>query len=136
MSYTSTFIRVADDCLTETAEAPPARTRPSVAELQHRLLTQRPYELTEEELYVRVHGLRAGLSEQEVEERSESLHAEVLAKPQACLRASPLTKRYGFGAHYDADGRIALHPRGSDGYARLAEDAALTQLAAMRSSRG
>ena len=64
----------------------------SVAELQLRLLRERPYAFTEEELYVRVHGLRRGLSEQEIAERYEALRDEVFAKPQACLRASPLAK--------------------------------------------
>ncbi len=135
MSYTNTFIRVADDCPVTAAEVPASRARPSVAELQHRLLSEHPYELTEEELYVRVHGLRQGLSEREISERYECLHAELFAKPQPCLRASPLTKRYGFGAHYDADGRIGLQPREGTSYARLATDPALGQLSAMRSAR-
>lgn len=135
MSYTNTFIRVADDCPTAASEVPPARAQPSVAELQHRVLSKHPYELTEEQLYVRVHGLRKGLGEQEISERYDALHAEVFAKPQACLRASPLTKRYGYGAHYDAEGRIALHPREDQSYARLSDDQALKQLLAMRSAR-
>jgi len=135
VSYVNTFIRVADDCPTSTAEVPAPRARPSVAELQHGLLSERPYELTEEELYVRVHGARQGLGAREINEQYEALHTEVFAKPQACLRASPLTKRYGYGAHYDAEGRIALHPRDSDTYARLSSDPALKQLPAMRSTR-
>ena len=135
MSYRSTFIQVAEDCPTQEAQVPPARATPSVAELQHRLLSEHPYELTEEELYVRVHGLRRGLSEEEIRARYDALHAEVFAKPQACLRASPLTKRYGFGAHYDAEGRIALHAREDEAYARLADDPAIHQLRAMRSAR-
>ena len=135
MSYTNTFIRVADDCPVSVAEVPAARARPSVAELQHRLLSDHPYELTEEELYVRVHGLRRGLSDREISDRYETLHAEVFARPQPCLRASPLTKRYGYGAHYDAEGRVAVHPRQSGAYARLSSDPALTQLSAMRSAR-
>lgn len=99
------------------------------------MLSKHPYELTEEQLYVRVHGLRKGLGEQEISERYDALHAEVFAKPQACLRASPLTKRYGYGAHYDAEGRIALHPREDHSYARLSDDQALKQLLAMRSAR-
>lgn len=135
MAYVRAFIRVAEDCPVTTAEGPPPRARPSVAELQHQLLSEHPYQLTEEELYVRVHGLRQGLTENEVEQRREELCAEVFAKPQACLRASPLTKRYGFGAHYDTEGRIALYPRESPEYVRLASDGALTQLNAMRSTR-
>lgn len=135
MSYRDTFIRVAEDCPAQTGETPPRRVPPSVAELQHRLLTDDPYTLTEEDLYVRVHGLRRDLGEDEIAATWASLHDEVYAKPQACLRASPLTKRYGFGAHYDSEGRIGLHPVGSDGYARCAADATLTQLGAMRSRR-
>jgi len=135
VSYTNTFIRVAEDCPASAGEVPPGRAKPSVAQLQHDLLCQHPYALTEEQLYVRVHGRRAGLSDPEIAERYEQLHAEVFAKPQACLRASPLTKRYGFGAHYDADGRIALHPREASSYERLWGDPALRQVAAMRSAR-
>jgi hypothetical protein len=135
VSHKSTFVRVADDCPAPAAEVPPARKHRSVAELQYSLLVERPYELTEEELHVKVHGLRRALIESEIEERYDELYAEVFAKPQACLRASPLTKRYGFGAHYDADGRIALYPRESDTYARLAGDSSLRQLTAMRSTR-
>jgi len=135
MSYVNTFIRVAPDCPVEVAEVPTARAQPSVAELQHTLLSQYPYRFTEEELYVRVHGYRKGLADAEIETRHDELHAEVFAKPQACLRASPLTKRYGYGAHYDARSRIALYPHQSDEYVRLAADDALQQLDAMRSSR-
>jgi len=135
MSYTNTFIHVAEDCPTPVAEVPPRREQASVAELQHRVLAEHPYELSEEQLYVRVHGMRKGLDERAIEEAHDALHAEVFAKPQACLRASPLTKRYGFGAHYDAEGRIALHPRENESYARLSEDPMLTQLRAMRSAR-
>lgn len=135
MSYTDTFIRVAEDCPAQAGETPPPRVPPSVAELQHRLLSAAPYTLTEEDLYVRVYGLRRELDEDEITATWESLRAEVYAKPQACLRASPLTKRYGFGAHYDGEGRIGLHPVGSDGYARCTADDTLTQLAAMRSRR-
>lgn len=135
MSYTNTFIRVAEDCPVAGGEVPAGRAQPTVAELQHRLLSEHPYELTEEELYVRVHGLRRGLGEPEIVESYEALRDEVFAKPQACLRTSPLAKRYGFGAHYDAVGRIALHPREGESYARLSADPSLEQLPAMRSSR-
>jgi len=135
VSYVNTFIRVADDCPTSTAEVPAPRVRPSVAELQHRLLSERPYELTEEELYVRVQGARQGLGDRETNERYEALHAEVFAKPQACLRALHSRSATATGAHYDAEGRIALHPRDSDTYARLSRDRALKQLPAMRSTR-
>lgn len=84
---------------------------------------------------MRVHGLRRELDDGEIAARWAALRDEVYAKPQACLRASPLTKRYGFGAHYDSEGRIGLHPVGSEGYDRCAADETLVQLRAMRSRR-
>ena len=65
----------------------------------------------------------------------ERLREEYFATPRACLRASPLPKTYGWGLHYDAEGRITLHAVDSAEYARLSQDPGLTQLRAMRSSR-
>lgn len=69
----------------------------------------------------------------------ENLDAEreaLFVKPQACLRSSPLTKRYGWGIHHDARSRVALIPLGSDDYRRLSEDPSIAQLTALRSRRG
>jgi len=33
----------------------------------------------------------------------------LLSKPHPCLRASMLPKRYGWGVHYDGNGRITLY---------------------------
>jgi hypothetical protein len=46
-----------------------------------------------------------------------------------------LGKRYGWGIHHDADGRVALVALGSDEYEALAGDPAVTQRRAMRSKR-
>lgn len=57
------------------------------------------------------------------------------SKGQACFRASPLTKRYGWGVHSNAEGKIALYAVGSEEYQKLSEDQALKHLKAMRSKR-
>ncbi|MHB1510054.1 MAG: DUF6157 family protein [Acidimicrobiales bacterium] len=67
--------------------------------------------------------------------RLERLRSEYFAQPRACLRVSPLPKTFGWGLHYDAEGRIKLHAVDSETYAQLGSDPALTQLRAMRSSR-
>ena len=61
--------------------------------------------------------------------------AEFFSKGQACLRASPLPKSYGWGIHFDAESRVAIYPRCSAEYDRLRADSSLKQLKAMRSSR-
>lgn len=78
-----------------------------------------------------VHAQRSGLLDAE----RETTRATFFAEARACLRASPLGKRHGWGIHYDENGRIALVPLGSPQYATLAADPAVKQLKAMRSKR-
>jgi uncharacterized protein DUF6157 len=58
-----------------------------------------------------------------------------LAKDQPCLRSSPLGKRYGWGIHSDAEGRVALYAVESEAYQRLASDEGIKHLKAFRSKR-
>lgn len=131
-NYTDTFIQVADDCPVDEAEPPPVGAQgPTVAVLQHSLLAERPYELTSDDVLFEVHAIR-----QEVPEADRSSAREAFfAKDQACLRSSPLGKRYGWGIHHDGEGRVALVPLGSDEYAAIAADPDTKQLKAMRSKR-
>ena len=131
-NYTGTFIQVADDCPAETAEQPPAGGKaPTVAALQHQLISARPYELTSDDVLFEVYAVRRSVS---ADERPAAREA-FFSKDQACLRSSPLGKRYGWGIHHDTQGRIALVPRGSEEYRRLSTDPAVKQLKAMRSKR-
>jgi hypothetical protein len=130
--YRSTFIEVAADCPVTTAEEPPEGARgPSVARLQFELVRERPYALTSDDVLFEVHARRAGVPEAE----RAAARERFFARSQACLRASPLAKRYGWGVHSDAEGRVALVPLGSADYARLAADPAVAHLRAMRSTR-
>ncbi|WP_432494156.1 DUF6157 family protein [Kineococcus auxinigenes] len=140
MGYRDTFISVAGDCRAATGQAPPARARPTVAGVQHAMLTARPGHYTQEEvLLASSPGLRAredvGDLEQLPAEELQRLLVEHFAQPRACLRASPLPKTYGWGLHHDEHGRITLHAVDSAEYARLSTDTSLTQLEAMRSRR-
>jgi hypothetical protein len=130
--YVSTFIAVADDCPATAAEVPPTTGRaPSVAALQYALLVDSPYALTSDDLLFEVHARRVGIEEQDRAAR----RAEFFSRPQACLRSSPLAKRYGWGFHHDADARVALVPLGSPRYEELRADGAVRVVKAMRSRR-
>lgn len=141
MGYRDTFISVADDCRASTGEAPPQRgAKPTVAALQHAMLTTRPGHYTQEEvLLASSPQIRArddvDALEQLPEEELQRLLEEYFAQPRACLRASALGKTYGWGLHYDDQGRITAYPVGSDEYDRLSQDTSLAQLKAMRSRR-
>lgn len=131
-NYINTFVQVADDCPVQLGEQPPEGGKsPTVAALQYALIVNRPYELTSDDLLFEVFAARKAIPD---EERSAA-RAEFFSKSQACLRASPLTKRYGWGIHHDAESRIALVPLGSEEYLSFAADPDLKQLKAMRSKR-
>ena len=135
MGYTNTLIIVAEDCRATTGEVPPERAgNPSVASVQYAMLATAPARWTQEDVQLAsapgVRG-RVDLSEADL----ERLRQEYFAQPRACLRASPLPKSYGWGLHYDGEGRITLHAVDSPEYGRLRSDPAITQLRAMRSHR-
>ncbi|SDH97701.1 DUF6157 family protein [Agrococcus jejuensis] len=130
-NYAGAFIEVAPDSTAAGPEVPPARATPSVAELQHALLAEHPYRYTSDELLFEVHAIRSSIADAD----RDAARAAFLAKDQACLRASPLSKRYGWGTHHDSDGRVALVGVGTAEYAALAADPTLEHRQAMRSSR-
>jgi hypothetical protein len=122
MSYTNTFILVADDCPAQGGVAPPAADeKPTVAALEYELLTKSPYRHTRDELLFIVHVTRLGLTPADLKARGKKIHAELFAKSHPCMRASPLPKRYGWGVHHNAQGRIALVARGSQQYDALSQ---------------
>lgn len=131
-NYTSTFIQVADDCPVTSAEEPPVGGKvPTVAALQYALIAEHPYELTSDDVLFEVHATRQSVPEVDRASAREAF----FAKSQACLRSSPLGKRYGWGIHHDRDSKIALVPLGSNEYRTLAADPAVKQTKAMRSKR-
>ncbi len=57
------------------------------------------------------------------------------SKGQPCMRASALVKRYGFGAQYDRQGRIAIYGMDSQEYARFCADGRVKKLKGMLGKR-
>jgi hypothetical protein len=137
MNYYDTFIRVAPDCLVSEAVVPTGRREArSVPQIEYELLAENPYTFTQEELLFAVHVQRQGIGEGERKARRAALREEFFGKPRACLRASLLPKRYGWGLHFDAEGRVALVAVQSDEYRAFAEGKGVgTVLAALRNKR-
>ncbi len=95
------------------------------------MLYDTPYKYTQEDILFLVHALRADIPTSEYPEA----HKAFYAKPQACLRACPLAKTYGWGIHFDEAGKAAIYAVESEEYQRFAKDPKLQQLYAMRSKR-
>ena len=104
------------------------RTKPV---LEYELLAAHPYEYTEAdvafETYARLHGIP-------VEERAKARDG-FTSKGHPRLRVSALAKRYGWGIHVNAEGKVALVAVESPDYQRLLRDPHVRKVKAFRSRR-
>lgn len=131
-NYFDTFITVAPDSHTEAGTAPPESASPSVALRQFRLIAAHPYRFTSDDILFTVHADRREIPESE----RAAARAAFFSKGQACLRASDLPKKYGWGVHADAQGRVALFGVETPEYRAFAAGEGVTAVkAAMRSKR-
>src|SRR5687768_16505488 len=104
-NYNNTFIEIAADCPAITGEMPPVKASKSVANLQFDMVYENPYKYTSDDVLFEVYAERNEIP------KSERKHAREVffSKGQPCFRASPLTKRYGWGVHNDANGKMAIY---------------------------
>lgn len=131
-NYENTFIEIAEDCPVSMGEMPPVKgDKPSVANLQFDRLYDHPYEYTSDEILYAVFATRKEVSGTEWEEQRQLF----FSKGQPCFRASPLTKRYGWGVHSDENGKVAIYGAETAAYQRLVADPSVKKVRAMRSSK-
>jgi len=137
-NYLDSFIRVAADCPATVGRAPSAgRSNKTIPQLEYELLANAPHKLTQPELLFAVHVLRLGISQQELKSQRKQLWEEFFKKSRACLRASMLPKKFGWGLHFNSAGKIRLVAVESDEYQELANGVRTkTVLTAMRNRRG
>jgi len=135
MNYFRTLIAVADDCPVTESVAPPDRgANKTVASLQHSMLADSPYVYTQEDVLFITWCERQNVPHM-AEDDIAHLRDEFFAKSQACLRASPLPKKYGWGLHFNDEGRVALCPMDSKEYGDLVTGDQVTVIRAMRTRR-
>ncbi|WP_198541475.1 DUF6157 family protein [Parafrankia soli] len=139
VDYVNTFIVIADDCPVAEGTAPPVKgDNPSIAARAYEMIARHPYSYTSGDV---IFGVFADRRDIPADERSRA-RAEFYSRGQACLRASDLGRRYGWGIHADAQGRLALYGAETPEYATFAagrrhDDAGrpVTVRKAMRRSR-
>jgi hypothetical protein len=138
LDYFQTLIAAADDCPVERATLPTERGgKPTIASIQHRLLSEHPGSLTQPDVLFETWLARQALPKRPPAAELARLRAALFSKPQACLRASPLPKQYGWGLLFDRAGKITLCPMESAAYHDLVagKRRVITVLKAMRSKR-
>lgn len=131
------FIEVAPDSPTQKSIVPQQKNgKPTIATIEYELLNRKPYAYTLSELKFATHVQHKQIPPTEVKAHGKQLREEFFAKPYACMRGSPLTKQYGWGVHYDEQGKIAIYPAESKEYERFVADKSMKKFFAMRSKRG
>lgn len=127
-NYYSTLIEVAEDCKSP-AGIPPTHNleKPTIAALQFQMLAGAPYEYTSDEV----------LFETEAKRKGMPAHAKeaFFSKGQPCMRTSPLAKVWGWGIHFDGDGKMALLGRETEAYQRLKANESVQKVRAMRNGK-
>lgn len=130
-NYENTFIQVAEDCPATKGEIPPNRgTEKTAATIQFEMIYENPYKYTSDDILFHCFATKNVLKKSDLKEARE----EFFSKGQPCFRCSPLTKRYGFGIHSNAEGKIALYGVETKEYKKFSNEC-LTVVKAMRSKR-
>lgn len=131
-NYFDTFIEVAEDCPVSQSEIPVSKGgKPTIATIQYDLISKNPYQWTSDDVIFQHYVSKNDLTESEYPQAK----TEFFSKGQACLRTSPLAKRYGFGIHSNKDGKIAIYGVETEEYQKLKNDMNVKKVKAMRSSK-
>jgi len=132
MNYYDTLIEVADDCPATSGQLPQARgDKKTKAVVEYELLVKHPYTYTEEDIAFEVYAVLHDIPKANWPKEREKF----LSRGHPHLRVSALAKRYGWGIHNDADGKVALVAVESPEYKRLMNDPRTTKVKAFRSTR-
>lgn len=131
-NYENTFIEVAEDSPATSGEIPKQKgDAKTIANIEFEMISSNPYKYSSDDVLFQVFADRNDLTKSEYNEARQKF----FSKGQACLRASPLTKRYGWGIHNNENGKIALFGMETEEYQKLSKDKNLKIVKAMRSSR-
>ncbi len=128
MSYTQTIITPAPDCKAPTATLPPEKTPPTKAQIEYDLLSAEPATHDHDSFNYTVYATQCGHKGTAPEPREQWL-----SKGRPCMRASPLTKTYGWHAYYDAAAKITLLD--NNAAATLIDTAGVATRPAMRNKK-
>jgi hypothetical protein len=136
MTYTDTFIQIAPDCPAETGIIPVTRgVNIPFCMTEYELLSKHPYVYTKERLIIEAHLQRKSITQAELEVGGDALYAK-LQRRNPCMRTSALPKKYGWGFHFDSEGKLALYAVDSKEYQTFIQpNSGLQVLSALRSKR-
>ncbi|SIR87139.1 hypothetical protein SAMN05878482_106308 [Peribacillus simplex] len=132
MSYKNTLITISEDSKVTSAKVPVIKNdKPTIAYIEHDLINNNPYKFTQDDVQFKTYLIRNQIEE----ESAAELREQFFSKSKACFRTSPLVKNYGWGIHYNNQGKIAIYDAKSEMYNQLLNQVDITKLKGMRSKR-
>jgi hypothetical protein len=132
MSYKNTLITISEDSKATSAIVPVSRNgKPTIASIEYDLIKNNPYKFTQEDVQFKTYLIKNQIEE----EYTDELRKQFFSKSMACFRTSPLVKNYGWGIHYNDQGKIAIYDVKSEIYNQLLNQDKITKLKGMRSKR-
>ncbi|MCJ7841423.1 DUF6157 family protein [Lederbergia sp. NSJ-179] len=132
MSYKNTFITISEDSdVTEAIVPVPRNNKPTIASIEYDLIKNNPYTYSQDDVQFKTYLIKNQIEASNLDE----LREQFFAKPKACFRASPLVKKYGWGIHYDQEGKIAVYGVNSEEYQQFLHSDKVKKLKGMRSKR-
>jgi Family of unknown function (DUF6157) len=135
-NYVSTFISVADDSAAKSGVLPPERSgKLTVTRMQYEMIKNQPYKYTSDDVVFSTSTAGRVLEGKEDTAEWQKFREDFFSKGQPCLRASGLSKTFGWGVHSNDKGCVAIFAVESPQYRELAADPKIKQLKAMRTSR-
>lgn len=132
MSYKNTFITVSEDSIATSAIIPvPRREKPTIASIEYDLMKNNPYKYVQADVQFKTHLIKNQIES----DNTDELREQFFTKSKACFRASPLVKKYGWGIHYDGEGKVAIFNVNSETYNEFLNMDNINVLKGMRSKR-
>ncbi|TMF15968.1 MAG: hypothetical protein E6I37_00175 [Chloroflexi bacterium] len=130
MNYYNTLIEIAEGSPATKAEVPkPKGGKKTKPVIEYEMIANHPYKYTEEDIafetYAVLHNIPKAIWPKE--------RQTFLSKGHPHLRVSALAKRYGWGIHNNAEGKVALIAVNSLKYKKLMKDPRTTKIKAFRS---
>ena len=130
-NYFNTFLLVSDGTKASCGTKPPSKAVKTAAEKQYEMIAEHPYAYTSDDVIFQIYAEKNNIGKGEW----DTARQKFFSKGQPCLRTSPLVKSYGFGIHYDSDGKIALYGMEDGKYQKFVSDLKIKKIKGMKLAR-
>ncbi len=79
------------------------------------MVIEHPYQYTSDDVIFQVFAVKNKVGARTY----DAERAQFFSKGQPCMRCSPLSKRYGWGVHFNEEGKLALYAQESVEYQKV-----------------